>query len=99
MLIRIVKLTFKPENIASFKQIFEESKPIILQFNGCTLLESYQDINNPNIFFTYSHWDTESDLNNYRVSDFFKNVWGNTKKLFSEKPEAWSVERVQKISS
>ena len=26
MLIRIVKLTFKPENIASFERIFEESK-------------------------------------------------------------------------
>ena len=30
MLIRIVKLTFKPENIASFERIFEESKNGIL---------------------------------------------------------------------
>lgn len=95
MLIRIVKLTFKPENIASFERIFEESKNGILAFEGCNMVELYQDIANSNIFFTYSFWDTESHLNQYRNSDFFKEVWGNTKKLFSDKPEAWSVHKVQ----
>ncbi|MBS9462179.1 antibiotic biosynthesis monooxygenase [Flagellimonas sp. 389] len=94
MLIRIVKLTFKSENIASFKQIFETTKPSILAFEGCTLVELYQDLKNPCIFFTYSFWEKESDLENYRQSDFFKGVWSNTKTLFSEKPEAWSVEKV-----
>ncbi|UII76100.1 antibiotic biosynthesis monooxygenase [Flagellimonas sp. HMM57] len=94
MLIRIVKLTFKSENIASFKQIFETTKSGILTFEGCTLVELYQDLKNPCIFFTYSFWEKESDLENYRKSDFFKGVWGNTKTLFSEKPEAWSVEKV-----
>ncbi|RDY61957.1 putative quinol monooxygenase [Flagellimonas nanhaiensis] len=91
MLIRIVKLTFKPENIPSFEQIFEESKEGILAFEGCNLVELYQDLKNPNVFFTYSFWEKESDLENYRNSDFFKGVWGNTKKLFAQKPEAWSV--------
>lgn len=91
MLIRIVKLTFKPENIPSFKRIFEASKSSILDFEGCNLVEGYQDLKNPCVFFTYSFWDSESDLENYRASDFFKGVWSNTKKLFSEKPEAWSL--------
>ncbi|MEM7485808.1 MAG: antibiotic biosynthesis monooxygenase family protein [Bacteroidota bacterium] len=94
MLIRIVKLTFKSENIASFKQIFETTKPGILDFEGCTLVELYQDLKNPCVFFTYSFWEMESNLESYRQSDFFKGVWGNTKMLFSEKPEAWSVEKV-----
>ena len=95
MLIRIVKLTFKPENIASFERIFEESKNGILAFEGCTMVELYQDMADSNIFFTYSFWDSESHLNNYRKSDFFKRVWGNTKKLFVDKPEAWSVTKIQ----
>ena len=41
MLIRIVKLTFKPENIASFEQIFEASKSGILAFEGCNMVELY----------------------------------------------------------
>ena len=93
MLIRIVKLTFKPENIASFERIFESSKPKILAFPGCTFLELYQDINHSNVFFTYSFWEDKSNLEAYRNSDFFKEVWQNTKALFSDKPEAWSVNR------
>ena len=50
MLIRIVKLTFKPENIASFERIFESSKNTILGFSGCTFLELYQDIDRANVF-------------------------------------------------
>jgi Uncharacterized conserved protein len=95
MLTRIVKLTFKPENIPSFEQIFAETKNGILAFEGCNMVELYQDMNNPNIFFTYSFWDTPADLEKYRNSDFFKEVWARTKQLFSDKPEAWSVNKVQ----
>ncbi|WP_420601456.1 putative quinol monooxygenase [Flagellimonas sp.] len=95
MLIRIVKLTFKPENIPSFEQIFETTKSGITDFEGCNMVELYQDLKNPCIFFTYSFWDNESDLENYRTSDFFKEVWGKTKLLFAEKPEAWSVTKLQ----
>ncbi|MEM9075543.1 MAG: antibiotic biosynthesis monooxygenase family protein [Bacteroidota bacterium] len=95
MLIRIVKLTFKPENIASFEHIFESSKHSILEFSGCNLLELYQDINHPNIFFTYSFWENESYLEAYRNSSLFKGIWQDTKVLFAEKPEAWSVNKRQ----
>ncbi|NAY91194.1 antibiotic biosynthesis monooxygenase [Muricauda sp. JGD-17] len=95
MLIRIVKLTFKPENIPSFERIFRKSKNGIQGFNGCQLVELYQDIKDPCVFFTYSFWENESDLEHYRSSDFFKSVWGRTKVLFSKKPEAWSVNKVQ----
>ncbi|NAS12937.1 putative quinol monooxygenase [Poritiphilus flavus] len=91
MLVRIVKLKFKRENIASFERIFEETKQNIRNFEGCNFLRLHQDINDPCIFFTYSFWESEEALENYRASDFFKAVWGRTKLLFSDKPEAWSV--------
>jgi len=97
MLIRIVKLTLKRENIASFEQIFEETKDIIRNFEGCLSLELYQDRVQPNIFFTYSHWEKEESLDAYRKSEFFKNVWGKTKLLFKDKPEAWSVNRIKSV--
>jgi quinol monooxygenase YgiN len=96
MIVRIVKLTFKKENIASFEQLFEETREPIGGFTGCTFLELYQDRENPSIFFTYSFWESEEDLENYRKSDFFKVVWGQTKKLFAKKAEAWSVIRVSR---
>ena len=69
MLIRIVKLTLKKENIASFEQIFEETKNFIRNFEGCLSLELYQDRKQPNIFFTYSTWEKEENLDDYRRSD------------------------------
>lgn len=91
MIIRIVKMTFEPSEIENFRLLFEENKEKIRHFEGCRFLELYQDIKNKNIFFTYSHWENEEALNEYRHSELFKNVWGQTKILFKEKPEAWSV--------
>ncbi|GGD40739.1 putative quinol monooxygenase [Muriicola marianensis] len=96
MITRIVKLHFKKENISSFERIFGETRDVIRNFDGCVLLELYQDTADPSTFFTYSKWETEEDLEAYRNSDFFKVVWANTKKLFRQKAEAWSVQHVHK---
>ena len=94
MIVRIVKMSFKPDKIDEFLHNFEGSKLKIRSFKGCGLLELYRDKSNPNTFFTYSYWDTEQDLNNYRNSPLFRSVWAETKILFNEKPEAWSVDKM-----
>lgn len=98
MIVRIVKLTFKKENIASFEQLFDETKDNIRNFKGCEFLELYQDIECPAIFFTYSYWNSEEDLEEYRKSDFFKKVWAKTKTFFKEKPQAWTVNKTQTLN-
>ena len=92
-MIRIVKMTFDPEKVNEFLEIFNSSKHLIRAMQGCNRLELLNDINSPNIFFTYSYWNSENDLNNYRTSELFANVWSKTKVLFSVKAEAWSVEQ------
>lgn len=91
MIIRIVKMDFKDENIERFLEVFNSSKHLIRNFEGCSHLELLNDINNKNIFFTYSHWKQEQDLENYRNSELFKGVWAETKILFNAKAEAWSL--------
>ncbi len=91
MIVRIVKLTFRPEEVETFKELFEQKKKKIRNFEGCLHLKLLQGVNHSNIFFTYSHWQTEDDLNNYRYSDLFSETWSATKLLFSDKPEAWTV--------
>ncbi len=98
MIIRIVKLTFETENIIRFENIFNKSKYLIRDFDGCNFLELYQDKNNPNIFFTYSYWENEDALEVYRNSDLFKNLWAKTKLLFSNKPEAWTVNKKETLN-
>lgn len=92
MIVRIVKMTFKPDKVNDFLNVFHTYKTYIRNQPGCTHLDLLNDISNPAIFFTYSKWDAEADLNRYRDSELFKNVWAQTKILFAEKAEAWSVE-------
>lgn len=94
MLIRIVKLTLRPENISSFEALFQNNKETIRNFEGCQHLELYQDQKQPHIWFTYSYWEKEAHLEAYRKSDFFKSVWSRTKSLFADKAEAWSVSKI-----
>ena len=94
MLIRIIKMEFEPSEVGAFQKIFQRNKEKIRGSEGCQFLELYQDKNNKNIFFTYSYWDNEGALEKYRNSALFGEVWAQTKKLFSAKPQAWSVEKV-----
>jgi heme-degrading monooxygenase HmoA len=98
MFVRIVKMSFEPSKIDEFLQIFQQSKEKIRNFKGCNFLELYRDKKNDNIFFTYSYWETEEDLENYRNSDLFKNVWGKTKVLFNRFPEAWSLDKIESLT-
>jgi heme-degrading monooxygenase HmoA len=97
MFVRIVKLSFHEENISAFLENFELMKEKIRNASGNRFLELYQDKNNKCIFFTYSYWETEADLENYRNSELFYDVWNFTKKLFNDKPEAWSVDKLVTI--
>ena len=94
MFVRIVKLSFHPEHCTAFLANFELMKQQIRNAPGNRLLELYQDKTNSNVFFTYSYWDAETDLENYRNSELFYEVWQFTKKLFNDKPEAWSVDKL-----
>ncbi|MDG1260740.1 MAG: antibiotic biosynthesis monooxygenase [Flavobacteriales bacterium] len=98
MVVRIVRMTFRKEEIETFLATFEIYKEAIRQQPGCTHLKLIQDVHRPEVCCTYSHWDTEEDLNNYRYSATFKEVWPLTKALFAAKPEAWSSHVVDEQS-
>jgi len=91
MIVRIVQMIFRDEEVDNFLALFEERKQLIRTFNGCNHLELWQDEHKKNIFFTYSIWDSEAHLDHYRFSDLFKDTWSKTKALFADKPNAWSV--------
>lgn len=93
MIIRIVKMTFRAEELSSFLQLFEANKNKIASFPGCSKVELLQDIHKPHICFTYSHWESENALNSYRNSQLFNTVWTQTKRYFADRPQAWSVKR------
>lgn len=95
MLTRIVKMSFKENEINAFLENFNNHKLQIRNFEGCHLLELFRDQNNTSTFFTYSYWKSAQHLENYRNSTLFKIVWAKTKVMFKTKPEAWSLDKVE----
>ena len=91
---RFVKMTFTDKEVEEFLRLFHQSKDSIRSFPGCLKMELFGDRKSSNIFFTYSVWESEEDLNKYRKSDLFGKVWPKTKLLFSEEAKAWSLDQI-----
>lgn len=90
MLIRVVRMTFAPMQVAAFLTLFHATKHRIRQQPGCRHLALWQDADNPHIYSTYSHWDDAAALDSYRKSALFGEVWPATKRLFVAPPVAFS---------
>jgi heme-degrading monooxygenase HmoA len=91
MITRIVKLEFEPEKIEDFIDFFEQVKHKVNSFPGCKGMQLLRDKCNGCIVFTYSIWESEAALENYRTSETFSNIWYKIKVWFAEKPEAWTL--------
>lgn len=93
MIVRLVKMVFREEEVDRFKSFIAERAPRIRAFDGCEFLQIVQDQRDPGVIFTYSHWIDEPSLERYRHSELFQQVWTFTKSLFAAKAEAWSTDR------
>lgn len=82
---------FSESSEMDFVQVFEQSVGKIMEFQGCHQVILLKNMNDSNSMMTYSIWETDEDLQNYRNSEFFKNTWKKTKSLFEKKAEAWSM--------
>lgn len=98
MLVRIVKMEFKTTAIENFKALFVTNQFKIRNVEGCQFLELYQDVHNKAVFFTYSYWEDEQYLEQYRNSELFQHIWAETKKGFNAKPQAWSVNKLVSLT-
>lgn len=92
-------MEFEEDRIPDFLKLFAASREKIRSFPGCTHLQLLQDEADPCVFFTYSHWSGEDDLNNYRDSELFRTVWRNTRKLFRSAAKAWSLADQTQVSA
>lgn len=97
MITRIVKMNFRSEEVENFLTIFHQSKDKIRHMPGCKHLELWNSQSDATIYYTYSIWDSEDDLNNYRDSELFQSVWPATKALFASKAEASTLNVLVKL--
>jgi quinol monooxygenase YgiN len=94
MITRIVRMHFRPRERDAFLDIFNASKHLIRQFDGCQHLRLYNEAGCPDVFFTFSVWTSAEHLDAYRNSELFRTTWARTKALFADKPQAWSMNQL-----
>lgn len=90
MIVRIVRMTLRPESVDSFMTMFDEIHERIVRQPGCLRLDLVADTRYTNIVTTLSWWDSESSLEAYRAGELFRTTWARTKPLFAAPAEAWS---------
>ncbi len=93
MITRIVRMEFDPAQVETFLSLFQATKSQIRHFPGVLHLELHSDASNANVFYTYSHWESEAALEGYRNSELFASIWSRTKILFAGRPQAFSLIR------
>jgi quinol monooxygenase YgiN len=96
-MIRVVKLIFKEEHIDDFKTLFNARKEQIKNSDGCSLLQLWQDHENPAIFYTYSLWSAPHHLETYRLSELFRETWTTVKGWFAHEPFAFSANKITEV--
>lgn len=94
MITRLVKLSLQPGKASEFETIFYQTQSLIESFEGCQKTNLFKVAGTQSQYFTISYWHSEKDLENYRDSTLFKNVWARVKPLFSEKAEAYTLNGV-----
>ena len=99
MIHRIVIMTFQSDKVDEFLSVFDASKLAIRNFPGNHGLKLLQTEGKPNQLSTYSIWETEDCLNEYRHSALFEETWAKTKVLFSDKPVAFSTVVVRDLNN
>ncbi len=89
---RIVKMTFQEKYAQDFENYFSEIKERVAGQPGCHGVKLLKEKTGSGVYFTYSVWESEEDLNAYRGTELFGSVWPTVKAWFADKAEAWSTE-------
>ena len=89
MIVRIVHLHIVSERIADFEAFVLPRMARIRMQAGCQKVDLFTG--QQGHFFTLSHWDAEKDIEAYRQSSLFAEIWPAVKPWFAAKVEAWTM--------
>lgn len=94
---RLVRMSFQPDRIPDFMDVFETSKEKIRNFPGCIALNLIVDIEDSSVIYTSSIWRAVEDLENYRNSELFIQTWRKTKIHFKEKAQTSTFNVIHRL--
>ncbi len=94
MILRVVKLKVDPRKMEAFQLFMENLHDEKLRLNGCLHFDFFNERQNPNIFYSYTIWEHEKFLKQYKKTDLFKEVVQTLRELCIDEPQAWTIQNV-----
>lgn len=89
-LLRTVRMTFRPDAVPAFLDLFASTRERIAGQPGCHGVALWADPRYPNILTTVSEWDSAGALDAYRGTELFAATWATTRAWFAAPPVAHS---------
>jgi len=86
LIIAAIKMKGRSEKRKEISQTIQSLAGQVLGKKGCLDANSYQDINDENIFYLVEEWQTQQDLDDYLQSKLFAVLLG-IKTILVESPE------------
>lgn len=80
-------------------EILPHQKHFTRNFPGCQHLELWQGADAAHVVMSYSIWDSQTALDEYRSSEKFRAFWKATKAGFATPARAWSMQLVEVVPS
>lgn len=99
MLIRLVRMWFKPDNVDEFLRLYHAAYLTISSQPGCLGVRLVRQTDDPAAFATWSRWESAAALDAYRRSPFFRAFWPQVRTLFRQPAEAVSFEEVEGVKT
>jgi heme-degrading monooxygenase HmoA len=86
-IIRLIHIKIDPSETDHALQVWKkECAPLMIQQKGC-ISEKLLRCRDAHEFISYSEWDSEADVENYRISDAHKEIVRHARALKGAKAE------------
>jgi autoinducer 2-degrading protein len=93
-IIRLIHIQIDPSETEKAMQVWKtECAPLMIQQKGC-VSEKLLRCRDAHEFISYSEWESETDIENYRNSDAHKDIVRHTRGLKGAKAEVKLYELV-----
>lgn len=83
----------KTKDIVKFRDTFTNYQSQIKDFKGCMQHDIFCDKEKEEIYYSYTIWDSEKNLNKYRKSTLLKEINTNIIQYCSKDPQAWTIDK------
>ncbi len=90
MIVRIVHMFFRPHALEQLMPLIHRQLRNVMSHPGCLAVKLFRDTSDPDHLCTFSIWEDQEALDDYRQSDHFIEVWSTLKSHFAKPPQAYS---------